>query len=77
MAYVYLGKIFRRLWQKGMNCVHIADITNIIIISLASLNILLRRTISILQACRDPAGGFAGGPGQVSHLAATYAACMA
>ncbi|GAU93226.1 hypothetical protein RvY_05198-2 [Ramazzottius varieornatus] len=36
-----------------------------------------KKTISILRACQDPSGGFTGGPGQVSHLAATYAACMA
>ncbi|KAK7266117.1 hypothetical protein RIF29_18757 [Crotalaria pallida] len=31
-------------------------------------------TIDFLNRCQDPNGGYAGGPGQMSHLATTYAA---
>ena len=30
-----------------------------------------------LSECQSPDGGFAGGPGQISHLATTYSAVMA
>ena len=33
--------------------------------------------VGFLQRCQDPSGGFAGGPGQVAHLAPTYAAVNA
>ncbi|KNC48295.1 farnesyltransferase [Thecamonas trahens ATCC 50062] len=33
--------------------------------------------ISFLSHCQDPNGGFAGGPGQLAHLAPTYAAVCA
>ena len=32
---------------------------------------------SFLARCQNPTGGFGGGPGQVSHLAPTYAAVNA
>lgn len=32
------------------------------------------RVVETLRACQNPDGGFGGGPGQVSHLAPTYAA---
>ncbi|KAF4692444.1 hypothetical protein FOZ63_031896 [Perkinsus olseni] len=32
---------------------------------------------SFLSACQSPKGGFAGGPGQLPHLACTYAAVAA
>lgn len=38
---------------------------------------LLTRVIAFLVKCRSPSGGFAGGPGQIAHLATTYAACNA
>nr|XP_029144309.1 protein farnesyltransferase subunit beta [Arachis hypogaea] len=31
-------------------------------------------TVEFLNRCKDPNGGFAGGPGQMPHLATTYAA---
>jgi len=34
---------------------------------------LQERIIDFLGVCQDPDGGFAGGPGQVAHLAPTYA----
>lgn len=34
-------------------------------------------TVKFLRRCQDPAGGFAGGPGQLAHLAPTYAAVNA
>ena len=30
--------------------------------------------VTFLANCQDPDGGFAGGPGQLAHLAPTYAA---
>jgi len=33
--------------------------------------------VGFLERCQDPSGGFAGGPGQVAHLAPTYAAVNA
>lgn len=33
--------------------------------------------VNFLAKCQNPDGGFAGGPGQVSHLAPTYAAVNA
>lgn len=47
--------------------------------SLAMLNQPLgpgmdRRTIDFLSRCQDPNGGYGGGPGQIAHLATTYAA---
>lgn len=38
---------------------------------------LLSRVIAFLIKCRSPNGGFAGGPGQIPHLATTYAAVNA
>lgn len=38
---------------------------------------LLTRVIAFLIKCRSSSGGFAGGPGQIAHLATTYAACNA
>ncbi|XP_044465118.1 protein farnesyltransferase subunit beta-like [Mangifera indica] len=35
------------------------------------------RTIDFLSRCQDPDGGYAGGPGQMPHLATTYAAVNA
>ena len=35
------------------------------------------RCIDLLRRCQDPGGGFGGGPGQLAHLAATYAAVNA
>ncbi|KAG0564595.1 hypothetical protein KC19_8G123800 [Ceratodon purpureus] len=32
------------------------------------------RTIDFLSRCQDPDGGYGGGPGQMAHLATTYAA---
>ncbi len=29
--------------------------------------------VAFLRRCQDPAGGFGGGPGQLPHLAPTYA----
>lgn len=34
---------------------------------------LLSRVIAFLVQCRSPTGGFGGGPGQLPHLATTYA----
>lgn len=34
---------------------------------------LLSRVIAFLIKCRSPGGGFGGGPGQMPHLATTYA----
>ena len=50
--------------------------------SLELLNVAIeghQRTeiINFLARCQNPSGGFAGGPGQVSHLAPTYAAVNA
>jgi protein farnesyltransferase subunit beta len=33
-----------------------------------------KRTIDFLSRCQDPGGGYGGGPGQMGHLATTYAA---
>jgi protein farnesyltransferase subunit beta len=30
--------------------------------------------VQFLQRCQDPGGGFGGGPGQLPHLAPSYAA---
>lgn len=38
---------------------------------------LLDRTVDFLIKCRCDTGGFGGGPGQLAHLAPTYAACNA
>lgn len=38
---------------------------------------LLARVIAFLKKCRSPTGGFSGGPGQMPHLATTYAAVNA
>lgn len=38
---------------------------------------LLHRVVKFLVKCRGPAGGFGGGPGQLAHLATTYAAVNA
>ncbi|XP_055638155.1 protein farnesyltransferase subunit beta [Toxorhynchites rutilus septentrionalis] len=38
---------------------------------------VLCRVVDFLIKCRDPKGGFAGGPGQEPHLAPTYAAVNA
>lgn len=38
---------------------------------------LLSRAIAFLVKCRAPTGGFGGGPGQLPHLATTYAAVNA
>jgi len=35
------------------------------------------RVVELLAACQAPGGGFGGGPGQVPHLAPTYAAVCA
>ncbi|MED6127533.1 hypothetical protein PIB30_088871 [Stylosanthes scabra] len=35
---------------------------------------LHHNTVEFLNRCQDPNGGFAGGPGQMPHLATTYAA---
>ena len=34
-------------------------------------------TVSYLELCQNASGGFGGGPGQMSHLATTYAAINA
>ncbi|GAA5946877.1 hypothetical protein JCM3775_000934 [Rhodotorula graminis] len=36
-----------------------------------------RRVVDTLNRCQNPDGGFGGGPGQLSHLAPTYAAVCA
>lgn len=36
-----------------------------------------QRAVSTLLSCQSPQGGFAGGPGQMPHLMATYAAVCA
>ena len=36
-----------------------------------------RRCIRLLMLCQSASGGFGGGPGQLPHLAPTYAACAA
>jgi hypothetical protein len=33
--------------------------------------------VEFLNLCQDPTGGFSGGPGQLPHLAPTYAAVLA
>ena len=33
--------------------------------------------VSLLESCQNPGGGYGGGPGQMSHLAPTYAAMCA
>lgn len=38
---------------------------------------LLQRTVMWLSKCRSITGGFGGGPGQIAHLAPTYAAVNA
>ena len=38
---------------------------------------LFYRIISFLSKCQNEKGGFGGGPGQMSHLAPTYAAINA
>lgn len=35
------------------------------------------RVVDTLRACQNPDGGFGGGPGQISHLAPSYAAVSA
>uniref|UniRef100_A0A0D6R496 Protein farnesyltransferase subunit beta n=1 Tax=Araucaria cunninghamii TaxID=56994 RepID=A0A0D6R496_ARACU len=35
---------------------------------------LRQRTVDFLSRCQDPNGGYGGGPGQMPHLATTYAA---
>ncbi len=50
--------------------------------SLELMNILIQgeqrlELISFLAKCQNPGGGFGGGPGQMSHLAPTYAAINA
>lgn len=35
------------------------------------------RVVATLASCQNPNGGFGGGPGQLSHLAPTYAAVLA
>jgi len=50
--------------------------------SLAMLNqpfgpAMNKRTIDFLSRCQDPHGGYGGGPGQMAHLATTYAAVNA
>lgn len=40
-------------------------------------SLLSLRAIDFLGRCQNPSGGFAGGPGQLSHLAPTYAAVNA
>ena len=37
----------------------------------------LRDVVDFLRRCQHPEGGFCGGPGQVPHLAPTYAAVNA
>lgn len=37
----------------------------------------LSRIAKFLDRCQHPEGGFGGGPGQVAHLAPTYAAVNA
>ena len=34
------------------------------------------RVVQFLSRCQDKDGGFAGGPGQLEHLAPTYAAVL-
>eukprot|EP00742_Colponemidia_sp_Colp-10_P002803 GILJ01002997.1.p1 GENE.GILJ01002997.1~~GILJ01002997.1.p1 ORF type:complete len:390 (-),score=46.61 GILJ01002997.1:201-1370(-) len=41
-----------------------------------SLEAYAKRTIEFLKACECPTGGYGGGPGQLPHLAPTYAAVM-
>lgn len=36
-----------------------------------------KEVVGFLRRCQDPCGGFAGGPGQMPHLAPTYAAVCA
>ncbi|KRY15527.1 Protein farnesyltransferase subunit beta [Trichinella patagoniensis] len=36
-----------------------------------------KKIIAFLKTCQSPTGGFGGGPGQMAHLATTYAAVMA
>ncbi|BBN17717.1 protein farnesyltransferase subunit beta [Marchantia polymorpha subsp. ruderalis] len=38
---------------------------------------LYNRSVSFLKHCQDPEGGYGGGPGQMPHLATTYAAVCA
>lgn len=38
---------------------------------------LLDRIVRFLAKCRQPNGGFGGGPGQIAHLATTYASVNA
>ena len=40
-------------------------------------DLLYRRVVSTLATCQHPEGGFGGGPGQMAHLAPTYAAINA
>lgn len=39
--------------------------------------VLKRQVVDFLAKCQNPSGGFGGGPGQMSHLAPTYAAVNA
>ncbi|KRZ20430.1 Protein farnesyltransferase subunit beta, partial [Trichinella pseudospiralis] len=36
-----------------------------------------KKIVAFLKTCQSPTGGFGGGPGQMPHLATTYAAVMA
>jgi protein farnesyltransferase subunit beta len=36
-----------------------------------------RKCVNLLMLCQSSSGGFGGGPGQLPHLAPTYAACAA
>ena len=38
---------------------------------------LSSKIVAFLRSCRTAEGGYAGGPGQLAHLAPTYAAVMA
>ncbi|KAL2614118.1 hypothetical protein R1flu_025810 [Riccia fluitans] len=40
-------------------------------------DVLYNRSIAFLKRCQDPQGGYGGGPGQMPHLATTYAAVCA
>ena len=40
------------------------------------LTVFIRRVVQTFSPMQNPGGGFGGGHGQVSHIAATYAAVL-
>ena len=49
-------------------------ITEVGLCVVTSVNFLFSSVVRFLSKCQNPDGGYGGGPGQISHLAPTYAA---